>query len=131
MIGVNIISLKGNEMCNMFFVGLDMQIRMNLLGLSVKEVADKAFLEEEYIEAILHNKVALNNIDEFDLNLLCSILRCKPEYFTNRSEQLRDLLYTSINSKNDTQQSKMVKTKIQDFMNDYNFVNETLLEIEN
>lgn len=65
----------------MLYIGKDMQERMNLLGLTADEVADKAFMEKENIEAIIQNKTALEEIDEFDLSLICSVLHCEADFF--------------------------------------------------
>lgn len=113
----------------MLYIGTDMQNRMDLLGLTVNEVAEKTFLEESFINAILCNEVAFEDVDEFDLNLICSVLHCKPEYFTDESVKSKDLLLVSMNRGCETKQSRMVKAKIQDFMNDFAFVDEVLAEL--
>ena len=90
----------------MLYIGKDVQDRMDILGLTVKEIADKTFLEEDVITAIINNQAPLEEIEEFDFSLLCSVLHCREDFFTN----------------------PQVKAKLQDFMNDFAFVTEVLSE---
>lgn len=113
----------------MLYIGNDMQERMNLLGLTVEEVADKTFLEEEVIHAIISNEIALEEMDEFDLSLICGVLHCREEYFTDSNVKEKDLLLVSMNRGMDNQKSRNVKAKIQDFMNDFAFVTDVLSEV--
>ncbi|MDE7324319.1 MAG: hypothetical protein K2N73_16725 [Lachnospiraceae bacterium] len=69
----------------MLYIGNDMQDRMHLLGLTVDDVASRAFLDKDDVNAIIHNRIGLSDIDEFDFALICSALNCKPEYFTDKS----------------------------------------------
>lgn len=114
----------------MLYIGKDVQDRMELLGLTAHEVADRAFMEKEEIDAIIQNKIALEEIDEFDLSLICSILHCKPEFFVDTDVRERDLLLTSMNRGVDNEKSTKIKAKIQDFMRDFAFVEEILSEME-
>ena len=41
----------------MLYIGKEVQDRMDLLGLTVKEVADKTFLEEDVVAAIINNEI--------------------------------------------------------------------------
>ena len=118
------------EVFDMPYIGVDVQDRMDLLGLTVSELADKSFLDEEEISSILNNEIALEEIDEFDLALICGVLHCKPEYFTNDVVRERDLLLASMNRGVDTEKSRKVKAKLQDFMNDFTFINGILAEVE-
>ncbi len=112
----------------MQYIGTDMQERMDLLGLTAKQVAERAFMEENDINLIINNKVALDDIDEFDISLICNILHCKPEYFTDTMVKSKDLLVAAMNRGNDNEISIGVKAKIQDFLNDFAFVKEVLAE---
>lgn len=114
----------------MLYIGKDMQDRMSLLGLTADEVADKTFMEKEDINAILENKVAFEEIDDFDLALICNVLHCKSEFFTDAKVQEKDLLLVSMNRGLDNEKSMNVKAKIQDFMNDFSFVTDVLLEVK-
>lgn len=58
----------------MLYIGKEVQDRMELLGLIVKEVADKTFLEEDVVAAIINNEISLENIEEFDFH--CSAAYC-------------------------------------------------------
>lgn len=112
----------------MLYIGKDMQARMKLLGLTVDEVADKTFMDKRQVDAIIKDKIALEQIDEFDLALISSILHCKPEFFSDASVREKDLLCAAMNRGNDDGKSLKVKAKIQDFLNDFAFVNGVLTE---
>lgn len=104
---------------------LELQKRMNLLGLSVKELADKTFLSHQYIQNIFDGKVLLSSVDEFDLSLICSVLHCNSDFITDETVRKRDLL---INTRKGDKRAVKVKAKIQDFINDFTFVNEIFSE---
>lgn len=114
----------------MLYIGKDVQDRMNLLGLTVDEVADKAFMEKQEVNAILQDEIALEDIDEFDLALISSVLHCRPEFFSDASVKEKDLLCAAMNRGNDNEKSLKVKAKIQDFLNDFAFVKDVLTEDE-
>lgn len=114
----------------MLYIGKDMQDRMNLLSLTVDEVADKVFMEKENIDAIIQNKIALEEIDEFDMSLICSVLHCSTEFFIDADAKEKDLLVASMNRGLDNEKSMKVKAKIQDFMSDFAFATSILSEIE-
>lgn len=106
----------------MLYIGKDVSERMGLLGLSEDEVANKTFIKKEIISAIIQEKIAFEEIDDFDLDLLCSILHCKPEFFTNEEAKEKDLLLASLHRELDSEKSRKIKAKIQDFMDDFAFV---------
>lgn len=112
----------------MLYIGKDMQDRMTLLGLTANDVADKTFMNEDDILAILEDKVALEEIDDFDLSLICGVLHCKKEFFSDKKVKEKDLLLSSMNRGSDNKKSLTVKAKIQDFLNDFAFVTEVLSE---
>lgn len=85
-------------------------------------------MNEEVIRDTINNRLAYEDIDEFDLALICDTLHCDPLYFVDGEMRNRDLLVLTMNKGTDTVKSKNAKTKIQDFMNDYAFVNGVLLE---
>ena len=125
----------------MLYIGNDIQNRMNLLGLTIDEMADSTliaftiananvFMEKENIDSIIQNKTPLEEIDEFDMSLICSVLHCKPEFFTDDLVKEKDLLLTSMNRGMDNKKSLEVKAIIHDFMNDLSFVEEILSEME-
>lgn len=114
----------------MLYIGNDMQDRMNLLGLTVEDVASRTFLEKDDVDAIIHDRIGLPDIDEFDFSLICSVLHCKPEYFTDKTVKDSDLLAVSMNRGSDNEKSLNVKAKLQDYLDDLSFVNEILLEVD-
>lgn len=114
----------------MLYIGKDVQDRMKLLGLTADEVADKAFVDKEQIDAIVQNQIALEEIDEFDLSLICGVLHCTPEFFQDTVTKSNDLLVASMNRGLDNENSMKIKAKIQDFMRDFTFVEDILSEIK-
>ena len=58
----------------MLYIGNDMQDRMNLLGLTVEDVASRTFLEKDDVDAIIHDRIGLPAIVEFFFNLQCTAL---------------------------------------------------------
>lgn len=112
----------------MQYIGSELQDRMNMLGISVSTLSDMTFMDEEIINDIIDNKFAFEEIDEFDFSLICSVLHCDAQYFVDSEVRSRDLLISTMNRGKDSVKSKFVKAKIQDFMNDFAFVNEVLLE---
>lgn len=114
----------------MLYIGKEVQDRMDLLGLTVKEVADKTFLEEDAVIAIINNEIPLEGVEEFDFSLLCSVLHCREDFFTNPEVREKDLLSASMNRGLDDKKSMNVKAKLQDFMNDFAFVTDVLSEVK-
>lgn len=112
----------------MQYIGGELQERMNLLGISVSNLSDKAFMSEDMIQDIIENKIAYEEMDEFDLSLLSSALHCDSDYFISEEIRKKDLLVLTMNRGNDTIKSRNIKAKIQDFVKDYAFVNEILEE---
>lgn len=62
------------------------------------------------------------------MSLIYSALHCDDQYFIDGEVRNKDLLISTMNRGKDSVKSKNVKAKIQDFMNDFAFVNEVLLE---
>ena len=112
----------------MQYIGSELQDRMNLLGIDVSTLSEITFIDEEIINGIINNESAYEEIDEFDLSLICSALHCDAQYFIDDDIKNCDLLISTMNRGKDSVKSRNVKAKIQDFMNDYAFVNEVLLE---
>ena len=112
----------------MQYIGSELQDRMNLLGIDISTLSEMTFMDEDVISDIINNESAYEDIDEFDLSLLCNALHCDARYFVDGEVRNKDLLISTMNRGKDTIKSKHVKAKIQDFMNDYAFVNEVLLE---
>ena len=111
----------------MQYIGSELQSRMDLLGINVSALSEMTFLDEDTINDIIENRLAYENIDEFDMSLICSVLHCDARYFIDGEVRNRDLLVSTQNRGKDSVKSKNVKAKIQDFMNDLAFVNEILL----
>lgn len=112
----------------MQYIGSELQDRMNLLGIDISTLSEMTFIDEEVISSIINNESAYEEIDEYDLSLICSALHCDVQYFIDVDIRNCDLLISTMNRGKDSVKSRNVKAKIQDFMNDFAFLNEVLLE---
>lgn len=112
----------------MIYIGNTLRERMNILEIETKELSVKSFVDASYIESILKNEISYEDIDEFSLNLLCSVLHCKPVFFTDSFIRNKDLVHASMNRGEDTEKSIKVKMRIQDYLNDIIFIDEILRE---
>ena len=111
----------------MRYIGGELQDRMNLLGIDVSALSEITFMDEETISDIIENRVSYEDIDEFDMSLICSALHCDIQYFVDDEVKNKDLLISTM-SRNDSGKSNNVKAKIQDYMNDIAFADEELSE---
>ena len=112
----------------MQYIGSKLLDRMKLLGISVSALSRMTFMDEETLKEILSNKQAYEEIDEFDLSLICSALHCDALFFVDGEVRKKDLLVSTMNRGKDSVKSRNVKAKIQDFVNDFVFVREVMLE---
>lgn len=108
----------------MFYFGDDLKERMILLGFDTAKLAELTFIEPSEIEEMINNEIPYNEIDDFDMSLICNALHCDTKYFVDSSVKSKDLVYATMNRGNDTQKSRTIKAKIQDFIKDYTFINE-------
>ena len=112
----------------MLYIGSELQDRMNLLGIDVSALSEITFMDEETICDIIENRISYEDVDEFDMSLICSYLLSYAQYFIDCEVSNKDLLISTMNRGKDSVKSKNVNAKIQDFMSDFAFVNEVLLE---
>jgi len=112
----------------MQYIGSELLDRMNLLGIDISTLSEMTFMDEDVICDIINDKCSYEEIDEFDLSLICSALHCDAHYFIDDEVRKSDLLISTMNRGKDSLKSKNVKARIQDYMNDYAFINEVLLE---
>lgn len=112
----------------MQYIGRELQDRMNLLSVDVSALSEITFVDEETISDIIENRISYEDVDEFDMSLICTTLHCDAQYFIDDEVRDKDLLISTMNRGQDSVKSKNVKAKIQDFINDFAFVNEVLLE---
>lgn len=112
----------------MHYIGSELQDRMDLLGINVSTLSEITFMDEEIISDIIENRLSYEDVDEFDMSLICSALHCDTQYFIDGEVRNKDLLISTMNRGKDSVKSKTVKAKIQNFMKDFAFVNEVLLE---
>lgn len=101
----------------MTYIGTLLSDRMAIFGLTVMDLEEKSFVDKDLIETILNNQIPLEEIDDFDLDLICSVLHCTPEFFSDPEVRSRDLLFGTTDTC-----ARNVKAKIQDFMNDFAFL---------
>ena len=67
----------------MQYIGSELQDRMDLLGIEVSTLSEMTFMDEEVIDDIINNKLAYEDIDEFDLSLICNALHCDARYLVD------------------------------------------------
>lgn len=91
----------------MQYIGSELQDRMNLLGIDVSTLAEITFMDEETISDIIENRVSYEDIDEFDMSLICSALHCDVQYFVDDEVKNKDLLISTM-SRNDSGKSNNV-----------------------
>lgn len=107
----------------MTYIGRDLKERIALLGLDSTTLASMPSLDEDLVNSIAENKLAYEDIDEFDLSLLCNALHCEPSYFINGEVKSKDFLAKTI-TPTDSMAVKKIKMKIYNFVNDFAFVHE-------
>ena len=112
----------------MQYIGSELQDRMKLLNINVSTLSQITFIDKETIRDIIGNRLSYKDVDEFDMSLICSALHCDTQYFIDCEVRNKDLLISTVNNKKDSVKSNTVKAKIQDFMKDFVFVNDILLE---
>ncbi|MBQ1394158.1 MAG: hypothetical protein IIY81_11655 [Lachnospiraceae bacterium] len=112
----------------MQYIGSELQDRMNLLGIDISALSEITFMDEKIISGIIEDRIPYEDVDEFDMSLICSALHCDVEYFVDDKVKSKDLLISTMNRGKDSIKSKKVKAEIQDYIKDYSFVNEVMLE---
>ena len=95
---------------------------MDMLEIDAATLAEMSFVDEEIIRKIIENKIPYEKIDKFDLALICNVLHCDEQYF-KYSDVCRDFLDRVFDKEKDSNASKKTKIKIQDFLNDFMFIN--------
>lgn len=108
----------------MQYIGSELQDRMNLLDIDVSDLSEITFMDEETIGDIIENRISYDDVDEFDMSLICSALHCDAQYFIDDKVRNKDLLISTMNREFDSVKSNNAKAKIQDFLNDFAFINE-------
>lgn len=111
----------------MTYIGRDLKERIALLGLDSTTLASMPSLDEDLVNSIAENKLAYEDIDEFDLALLCNALHCEPSYFINGEVKSKDFLAKTI-KQTDSLEVKKIKIKVRDFVNDFAFINKIAKE---
>ena len=113
----------------MKYIGNELRKRMNIFNMDCSTLSKESFVDEDVIKKLIANKLTYEEIDTFDLELLCNSLHCDTRYFIDNDVKRRDLVFSTTNKAKDTLVSIKVKAKIQDFLNDYIFMKNILLKI--
>jgi len=114
------------------YIGNLIKERMGFYNININKLSDESFINLGILQDIINNKISLKNIDEFDLNMISSVLYCTTEYFINEEIRNNDLVYMlncNCNEKfgNDLNiKNKMLIGKIQNFCKDFIFCNNIL-----
>lgn len=102
--------------------------RMRLLGITTEDLANLSLLDEKEIAKILESRLSLEDMDQYHLALLSSVLHCDVDYWRDDEVRRKDLLFQAMSSEIDDDQSIRVRARLQDFLNDFAFVCEVLHE---
>ena len=65
----------------MKYIGNELRERMNILKIDCSTLSKESFVDENIIRKLINNKLAYEEIDVFDLELLCNSLHCDTRYF--------------------------------------------------
>ena len=109
----------------MAYIGRLLKERLKALDMTEEQLAKNVFMDINEIVKISKNQVSIDEIDEFDLSLICSALHCTEGYFTDINERKNDLLFATINrGEEESSKSRQIKLKIQSYIKDLDFLNE-------
>lgn len=112
------------------FIGDILDKRMKALNISIEALADDTFLDENYIQEIIEDKVSLEEIDPIDIEFISRVLFCKHDYFTSEDVRNRDIIHASMNRGINESSTNVVKGKLQRFANDFVFLKSVLAEVK-
>lgn len=105
-------------------IGKILKERMNLFDISISELSERTLIDENQIKNILQDKLTIEQIDIFDLDVISYELYCTPEYFIDHKTREADVLFTCRNRGTDNLQSILAKARIQKFVRDIVFLEE-------
>ena len=74
-------------------IGNELNDRLDALGISFGEFCDMTMLDYSTLYDISVNKIDLEDIDEFDLEVISNVLYCTPDYFSDLSVRNNDVVY--------------------------------------
>ena len=95
--------------------------RMELLDITTKELADTVFMTTSEVKNILDGIVGYDDLDSFDISLLCSALYCSDDYFENKETRDKDMLNNLI-ATSDTLKIIEVKKRISSYLYNMGFI---------
>lgn len=101
------------------FVGELVLERMQALGLDVQTLSKNSLVDEAVISQVISNTSSIDDLDEFDLDMICGVLYCSSDYFYSEEARRKDIISGSFNRGDDTPKSMKVKGNIQSFVNDF------------
>lgn len=106
----------------MRYIGNTLKRRMDMLEINAATLAEMTFMDECLIRNIINNKIPYEKIDKFNMALICNFLHCDEQYFAHPNIH-NDFLDRILDKEKDSIKSKKIKIKIQDFLNDFMFIN--------
>lgn len=112
------------------YIGEILKSRMKALDIDVNMLADKSLVDTDLIEDILNDKLSLEEIDEFDLELIAKSLYCDINYFVDEEYRKKDLIHSSMNRGCNDIKSNTVKGQLQVVANDFIFLKQIMSEIQ-
>lgn len=106
------------------YIGKRLQERMLLFGMSPQNLADTAFVDIHTVQGLLEDRIPVEHVDSFDMDLLANALSCDTAVLT---EGKRDLLSGDIPGVKNPQTFAAL-LEINNLMRDMAFVNSILQE---
>lgn len=107
-------------------IGYLLDERMKCLEFSVEKLSEVSLVEEDVIKDIINRDLSVDDIDELDLDFLSQALFCTPQYFYDSKVREKDVINHCLNRGESNTKANLIKVKLQQFANDFEF----LLEIK-
>lgn len=110
------------------YIGKLLKERIEMLNITPADIVNQSFLDTDLVRKILNDEIELEDIDYFSLSILCSVLHCKPEYFSEPGVREKDLVYVGRGQEFESSESMKVRANLQTFVEDFGFVQEVQKE---
>lgn len=106
----------------MQYIGSVLKDRMEMLGVDISALSEITFIDKGVMRDIVEDRIVYEDVDEFDMSLICRALHCDVRYFIDVEVRNKDLLISTMNKEHDSVKSNNIKAKIQDYMKDFAFI---------
>lgn len=103
-------------------IGSVLKERIDAFGFTPEVLADRSFVDLDVINDLLSDKLPIENVDSFDLEMLEESLYCQSGYLKDKSIRSTDVIKSALNRGIGDKDSNIVKGKIQQFAEDLDFL---------